>query len=197
MKKIMRILMLIIMTMIIAIPVLAADLSSQISSEKIQKGEKVKITFLVSDFEEIENDINVIEGKITYDKNIFEEVKQEDIQVAENWEGLVFNPENGKFIMDSSNYSNSEQKLLIVTLTCKENVSNVDTIIKLENVVASEGTKEITLEDISRTVTIYEEEENLKNGILPYAGEHMPFVYIGIVLIILVAVILIIKKRRQ
>lgn len=134
----------------LAVTVNAADegsfnLTVTANKTELKPGDEVTITVGVSDINVGENGINTVEGKIEYNKNIFEEVKSSSIQSLNNW-STTYNDEssslNGKFLSVNLSAGIKENtQLFKITFKVKQEVSNTtDAQIDFKNVASNDGT---------------------------------------------------------
>lgn len=111
----------------------------------IKPGETVTISVNVSDINMGTNGINTLEGKIEYDKTIFEEVKSSNVQSFSNWT-TTYNDEsstlNGKFLAVNLSAGVKENtKIFSVTFKAKQDISKtISTQIKFNEITSNDGT---------------------------------------------------------
>lgn len=110
----------------------------------IKPGETVTISINVSDINMGTNGINTVEGKIEYDKTIFEEVKSSNIQSFSNWT-TTYNDEsstlNGKFLSVNLSAGVKENtKIFSVTFKAKQDIAKTtSTQIKFNEITSNDG----------------------------------------------------------
>lgn len=152
MKKIKELLILNIIFMlvlILVVPVKANGLSfkSEVSTNKktIQAGDTVDITVSIKDINMGDKGINVLEGTISYDKDIFEQVKSSDIKSANNW-STTFNDEgealDGKFLAATlGNGIKEDIQMFTVTFKTKKDIDETTTTkIDFKDLTSNDGT---------------------------------------------------------
>ena len=162
----------------------------------LKPGQTVITTIKVKSVDMGELGCNLVEGAIEYDKNIFETLKQEDIEGMNNWT-VTYNEEN----------------VAKVKLKVKEGVNKTTTTVKYTNLATNDGVNNIKEEDKSVGITIVKEAEEdnsiiIQNSIpgnngqdntlspnkIPNAGR-VTSIIIGLALIILI-VLYVIKVVR-
>ncbi len=184
MKKTKEILILGIIFMLIFIfvtPVKAEEISfkTEVSTSKknIKAGDTVEVIVSVKDINMGENGINTLEGTISYDKDIFEKVKNSDIKSANNW-STTYNDEgtalDGKFLAVTLNHGIKEDtQLLTITLKTKKDIEET-TITKIElkdltsnngNNLVNTGTKSVDVKiEVEKTNQNLPEDNNTENN---------------------------------
>ena len=177
----------------------------------LKPGEEVTVTLNVSNIDMGENGINVIEGTLSYDKNVFEEISKSDIKTLENW-ATTYNdedtPSNGKFI--SVNLSEGVQKntnILSVKFKVKSDVTeNTKTQIKFEEVTSNDGVDLVNVgtKVVDLKVELEAKEEPIEEPKNEEKVDKLPQTYDNIVLEIVFAIIIvsiisivILKKKRK
>ena len=166
----------------------------------VNAGQTVDLTWKVANINVEEPGINTVEGFLEYDKNIFEEVEQENIQSSNNW-SITYNSEdteqNGKFLgVILQDGVTKDQEIGKITLKVKSGVKYTKTTIKIKQIASNNGQeliqeedKEIVLEVGKRSTTPSkidddeeneidnseigdnkEQEENMSTGKLPQTG---------------------------
>lgn len=129
------------------------------STTTLKPGEEVTVTILVSDINMGDNGINTLEGKISYDKNIFEEVKSSAIQSLNNW-ATTYNDErstlNGKFLaVNLSSGVKESTKIFSVKFKVKSDISETtETQIVFDNITSNDGVDLIDIGTKSVKLTI-------------------------------------------
>lgn len=230
MKRIKGIFVLLFVFIIIAIiqlPVQAVEsFQTQLTASNIEikKGEQVEITLNFKDYEEINKGINAYKATLEYDSNLFEKVKTTSFKSLNSWEEFLYNSENNEFIAIKKAGSKTDEAILTLVLKAKENVSPKDTIIKVKDIVASEGKKDIYVNDSQVEIQVIKEQESQKpnvpidtedpdteqnnnnnipnddiaNGKLPQTGLNPmhTFILIIIELLVIIAIVAYIKMKK-
>lgn len=127
------------------------NLTVTANKTELKPGDEVTITVGVSDINVGENGINALEGKIEYNKNIFEDVKSSSVQSMSNW-STTYNDEasslNGKFLSANVGAGIKENtQLFKITFKLKQEIENVtDTQIYFKNIASNDGTNKVNSE---------------------------------------------------
>ena len=69
---------------IITTNVYATNMEMKLNEEEVKNGDTILITINVKNVTQ-ENGINVIQGKLEYDKDVFEKVENKDFEAKNNW----------------------------------------------------------------------------------------------------------------
>ncbi len=113
------------------------------TSQKLQEGESVVFTLKVDNFQEIKHGINAYQGRLEYDKTIFEEVKEANFKAISGWEGLQYNPKTCEFVVYKKAGTTAEENIVEISLQVKEGVKAAKTEVKIIDMVASQGKEDI------------------------------------------------------
>lgn len=125
----------------------------------IKVGEQVTVTIKVSDINMGETGINTLEGTISYDKNIFEEVKSSNIQSLNNWT-TTFNDEsstlNGKFLaVNLSSGTKETTEIFNITFKVKSEIEkSTKTQITFKDITSNDGTDLVNVGTKSVEITV-------------------------------------------
>ena len=134
------------------------------TTSTIKPGEEVTISVNISDINMGTNGINTVEGKIEYDKTIFEEVKSSNVQSFSNWT-TTYNDEsstlNGKFLSVNLSAGVKESvKIFSITFKAKQDITKTtSTQIKFNEITSNDGTDLISAGSKSVNITV-----NVDNG---------------------------------
>ena len=166
------------------------------TGEELKENSNINIKIAIN-LGEIEENIHFLQGKLEYDTNIFEKVKPEDIELLNGWHDLVFNAENGTFVIEGIEASKNDlQDIMNIKMKTKNNIEKNTTTIKLKN-IKELGESQIEKELEETTIVISKPtKDNLANRIIPFTGAGYIITY-GIIIIISVIVIILIKKKKQ
>lgn len=159
-KKIGIIIVLIIL-MLLANNVLAtADMTAQTtaSTNELKGGQEVTITLRFDKYQQIRKGLNAYQATLEYDKNIFEEVKQEDFKCLSGWEKLQYNQATGEFVAIKKVGSKTPEDIVSITLRTKQEAKATTTDIKVKDIVTSEGEKDIFIVETNATINIIEDQ---------------------------------------
>ena len=166
MKKILTcavILLTIFITFTFSVNVNANDkLMLNVSQDEVKLGENIVVSI---DVDSKYKDLHAYTAKLSYDKNVFEVIEKEDFAEQDNWSDIQYNKENNKFALINKKGENSE-KLLELKLKVKEDAQAGKTAITINNITASDGKKDISIEGSSIEVLV------LKDGL--NEGESIP-----------------------
>lgn len=130
--------------------VYATEINMDTENKEVKPGETVTVKIGIKDIS-IEEGINVIQGRVRYDKDIFEKVENQDITSVNNW-SISYNDENtdseGKFvILKLSSSVRENQDILEVNFKVKENAKYAETSIELQELCTVEGDNIIGIND--------------------------------------------------
>lgn len=141
------------------------EIGKQEENKTLMPGDTIKIDVKISDIG-IEDGINAIQGKLQYDKDVFEKVKNEDFETKNNW-SIIYNDEDteaeGKFVMVNLGEGvKEEQELTSVTLKVKDNTKTKDAKIELVELHTAEDDQIIDI-DASETSVKVKSKFNIKS----------------------------------
>ena len=107
-------------------------------------GETITVNLGIADIDQSTDGINAIQGDLSYDKSIFENV--EIITTQSNW-SVTFNQLNdsdrkGRFVISNLTGAKTTQTVAQLKATIKSGVTASSAIINLDNVYSSYGTAE-------------------------------------------------------
>ena len=140
------------------------SLNAQTTSNKtsIVPNDNIEVTLKFTDFVEIEKGLNAYKSTIQYDKNIFEELTEANFSSRNNWERLKYNANNNEFIAINRQGITKPSDLLTITFHVKKNAPTIDTEIKFNNIVTSNGKGDISVSNSAVNISIvkdYSEEK--------------------------------------
>lgn len=138
----------------------AANLKAQAkaSTNELKGGEEVTITLNFSEYQQIKDGLNAYQATLEYNKDIFEEVKQEDFQCLNDWEKLQYNQATGEFVAIKKVGSTEPEDIVSITLKTKQEVKATITDIKIKDIITSEGERDIAIAETKATINIIEEQ---------------------------------------
>lgn len=124
---------------------------------QVEAGENIEVKIKISEID-IEEGINVIQGKLEYDKEVFEKIKIDDFSSDNNW-SIAYNDEDtqseGKFIlMNLSNSVKSDQDIASLKLTVKDDAYTKDAMIQMTELCTVKDDEIINIEDIEKEIEI-------------------------------------------
>lgn len=114
------------------------------SKKNVKPGEEITITLSVSNIDLGDKGMQVLEGVLKYDDEVFEPVKKTDISGQSNWV-VEYNDENtdlhGKFLFMTLGEGIKEDKeFATIKLKVKEDAEPQTTTVTLSNIAANDGT---------------------------------------------------------
>lgn len=131
---------------------------------ELKEGEEVVITLNLSNINVNEDGIYTFGGKLVYDKNVFEEIKEEDFEGQNNW-SIAYNSENtekeGTFLATKNTGLKTNQAIGKLTLKTKTNIKSTRTEIKFTEVSSvGQDTIELANEVITLSITGTKKDDN-------------------------------------
>ncbi len=142
----------------------------------IKPEEEITAVISVSNIDMGEDGINTLEGMIQYDTEIFEEIKDSNIESYNNW-STTYNDEssnlNGKFLAVNLNTGIKEDtKILGIKIKAKKDIKKTkQTTIKIKDVTSNNGTDLVNVGDLKVKVRI-EVEGQIKDEIVNNTTEN-------------------------
>lgn len=143
MKKIISIIMVSIiilsMSMLNVYAIKAVSMRISPSKGEVKQGELITFTFSTTDLQLDSNDqgIQGIEGYIDINKNIFEDITQENFEGLNGWDINQYNPTNGKIIITRGVFITTAGDAFKLTVKLKSNATLGITQIKFKDVTVS------------------------------------------------------------
>ena len=162
-KRIIGIITLLILNFVSIQSVFASEVNAKLQSKgtEFKAGEKIEITVSFENLKEIKKGINAFQGKLVYDKNIFDEVIQSDFACQNNWEGFKYNAQNQNFVAFRKVGIKTEGNIFKFTLKVKENVDASKTEVKIKEFIVSEGKKDIVVNESALKLNIVKEQTTI------------------------------------
>lgn len=111
------------------------------TTSKLKPGEVVEVVLNVSSIDAGEG-INSIEATLEYDKNIFDEVTEDNLVGINKWKVQGYNEENGMFTALRNEKVNTSIDMIQISLRVKENVNVDKTDIIVKDIRVSGGSVE-------------------------------------------------------
>ena len=107
----------------------ASDFNIKIISDKdaVKLGDTIKITISAEGIQNLRPGVNIFLATFDYDRDIFEELNEENIVALNNWKEPTYNNENGKILMEKYENTKEEETLLEISLKVKENANFEET----------------------------------------------------------------------
>lgn len=162
MKKITSFLLIIMFSCIIATNVNAAEsITLKATKEQVNLGEEITISLDLNIEDSEETSLYAYTAKLSYDKDVFEVIEETDFEESENWSDITYNKNNNKFALINKKGITGEN-ILQIKLKVKDNAIPGKTSITVNNITASDGKKDITLE--GKTIDIMVIKDGLAQG---------------------------------
>lgn len=144
-------------TCILSTTVKATTIKMNADKTELKAGDEITIQVMLEDVD-IPGGINVIQGKLEYDKKIFEKVENNDFIGKNNW-SMTYNDEDtaseGKWIiLNLSKGQEENQELVECKLKVKDNARGKKNTIKLTELETTDNENIINLEDSQIEVKI-------------------------------------------
>lgn len=127
------------------------------SNSKLVEGQTVEVTLKITNIDAGDG-IDAIQGTLNYDKNVFEEVTDENFEGINRWNIQGYSSESGIFIFLRSSKVNMQSDVLKITLRVKSAVVVNSSIIEIKELsasggdVASGGTGDILVQAVNVTI---------------------------------------------
>lgn len=160
------------------------------------------------DFNKIDEEIYFLQGQLNYDIDIFEKVEANDITLSDGWHDIVFNSDNGMFVVECDNLDNQNtQEIMKIQFKTKKNLSAGNTSITINN-IKTIGENQIESEIDSHTINVtlinntanndnnnnyYDNQSNMP---LPFLGLNASKIYI-IIGVVLIALYILRRKSKK
>ena len=128
----------------------------EIDKAEIKRGEEVTITIKLGE----EKEIYAYTAKLSYDKEVFEQIKEEDFEEQENWSDITYNANNNKFGLINKSGEAEDENMLKIKLKAKNDAKAGKTEIEINNIEASDGQQDIAIEGSTVEVEIEDAAQN-------------------------------------
>ena len=166
MRKAVSIIMMIIIFLVLASTISCAStnvgLELDSTSQKLYADSTAVFTLKFNNMQEVKKGVNVVKGKLEYDKDVFEEIKEIDFKTVNGWEGLQYNQKTNEFAMYKRTGVTSNEDIVQISVKVKEEIKANITSFKITNIELSEGKEDIVVQNDKNTelkVDIIEEQE--------------------------------------
>ena len=156
-KKVSCFILLLVLSLAVGITsVYAADLGIQLTGSKdtIKPGETITLQVSLKDIEKMSTGVNVFLATIDYDKNVFEQLKEDDIKTLNNWSGMMYNEDNGKIIVENYNFDEEEKAMFEVLLKAKTETKEKQGSISIKGAESSMGITAMKADEASLVVKV-------------------------------------------
>ena len=199
MKKITSICLSLIIIFITSVAYAATTFTAKLESDKltVKAGEEVEIVLKLEDFTENEKGTNVLLGTLEYDRNIFEKIEDEDIEILQYWNSPMYNSENGKLILEANEFINTPHNVLKIKFKVKDNIEeNTSTEIRVKEISGSDSQVDILTDDAVAVLQV--EKANLEDSTNENTSDNkMMIVILSILGIIIVGSICIVIVKKK
>ena len=156
-KKVSCFILLLLLILAVGITsVYAADFGIQLtgSRDTIKPGETITLQVSLKDIEKMSTGVNVFLATIDYDKNVFEQLKEDDIKTLNNWSGMMYNEDNGKIIVENYNFDEEEKAMFEVLLKAKTETKEKQGSISIKGAESSMGITAMKADESSLVVKV-------------------------------------------
>lgn len=130
------------------------NINTNIEQSEIKQGEEAKISFFI----ERDKNINSVKASIEYDNDVWEEVKEEDFILKNDWESLIYNNISKEFIVINKNEKVNDG-ILEIKLKAKKDAKLGITEVVINNITSSNAEEEFNEEKISKEILIIANDE--------------------------------------
>lgn len=199
MKKITSICLSLIIIFITSVAYATTTFTAKLESDKltVKAGEEVEIVLKLEDFTENEKGTNVLLGTLEYDRNIFEKIEDEDIEILQYWNSPMYNSENGKLILEANEFINTPHNVLKIKFKVKDNIEeNTSTEIRVKEISGSDSQVDILTDDAVAVLQV--EKANLEDSTNENTADNkMMIVILSILGIIIVGSICIVIVKKK
>ena len=125
------------------------NINTNIEQSEIEQGEEAKISFFI----ERDKNINSVKASIEYDNDVWEEVKEEDFILKNDWESLIYNNISKEFIVINKNEKVNDE-ILEIKLKAKKDAKLGITEVVINNISSSDAEEEFNEEKISKEILV-------------------------------------------
>ena len=125
------------------------NINTNIEQSEIEQGEEAKISFFI----ERDKNINSVKASIEYDNDVWEEVKEEDFILKNDWESLIYNNISKEFIVINKNEKVNDE-ILEIKLKAKKDAKLGITEVIINNISSSDAEEEFNEEKISKEILV-------------------------------------------
>lgn len=130
------------------------NINTNIEQSEIEQGEEAKISFFI----ERDKNINSVKASIEYNNDVWEEVKEEDFILKNDWESLIYNNISKEFIVINKNEKVNDE-ILEIKLKAKKDAKLGITEVVINNITSSNAEEEFNEEKISKEILITANDE--------------------------------------
>ena len=199
MKKITSICLSLIIIFITSVAYATTTFTAKLESDKltVKAGEELEVVLKLEGFTENEKGTNVLLGTLEYDRNIFEKVEEDDIEILQYWNSPMYNSENGKLILEANEFINTPHNVLKIKFKVKDNIEeNTSTEIRVKEISGSDSQVDILTDDAVAVLQV--EKANLEDSKNENTADNkMMIVILSILGIIIVGSICIVIVKKK
>ena len=109
----------------------------------VRKGQEITVTFALDGYTDIRAGVNALRGTLEFDYDVFEEASGEDFETLNSWERLLYNPNNGQFVLINRAGSMEGQAVFRLRLTAKQSIPAKEAYITVKELSVSEGNEDL------------------------------------------------------
>ena len=144
----------------------ATSLNANVTSslEEAEGGQEVIVTLRFDTFKEVKKGINAYQATLEYDKEVFEQVKEDDIKALNNWEKLKYNQETGDLVAIKRAGTRAEEDIVQIKLKVKEDAKPQETEVGINDIVTSEGKEDLFIQDAIVKINITKEQTEIPDN---------------------------------
>ena len=154
-----QIAILIILTIILSIAGIShatGSVTMQLTSNsKLEEGQTVEVKLAITSINAGEG-IDTVTAQLNYNQEIFEPVTEESFTGLNHWNFIMYNEDDGAFILSKSSKVDSNSEVLKVELKVKENITVDKAEVSISNIVVSGGDEDIDVDMVSVTIEVPE-----------------------------------------
>lgn len=165
MRKLKKIIFIAILTIVILYSIsnkiyatIGCKTSLEMPREEYKAREEIECYIKISSLDTSKG-IVAIGGKIEYDKNL---LSLESIKGEDEWSNPSYNEENGKLISFRNGFAKQDENVFKIIFKVKDNAKG-NIKINLKEFEVSDGSEEVTIENVSKTIKINGKLNNTEN----------------------------------
>ncbi len=174
-KKLISISLMITLLITLSLSVVNAETNVKMqitSSSELTAGGTVELILSITNIDAGDG-IDAVVGKVNYDKNIFEEVTEENFEGQNRWNSPTFNTGTQLFTTSRASKVKTSGNVIKITLKVKEGVTADSTTVTITNIVvsggsvATGGTGDINVSDVSAKINKKQEDNKPDENTVP------------------------------
>ena len=127
------------------------------TTSQIKPGGVVEVTLKITNIDAGDG-IDAVVATVEYDKNIFDEITEDNIETLNKWKVGAYNEDSGEFTLLKSSKVNTPSDVLKISFRAKESANVDKATIKIKNISASGGavefggTGDIQIQEVSVSI---------------------------------------------